>query len=76
MAIFASASESFSKSNINCTIQESLTRYNDVAQAAKEHSLPVRGYAFPLYTLWQHHNYHIIIITITIHGITSVLILD
>ncbi|XP_074320550.1 uncharacterized protein LOC141657276 isoform X2 [Silene latifolia] len=44
VAIFASASESFSKSNINCSIEESLKRYHDVAIAAKKHSLPVRGY--------------------------------
>ena len=44
IAIFASASESFSKSNINCSIEESLTRYRAVAQAAKKLSIPVRGY--------------------------------
>lgn len=45
VAIFASASESFSKSNINCTIEDSLIRYRDVALAARELSIPVRGYA-------------------------------
>ncbi|KAI4305899.1 hypothetical protein L6164_029230 [Bauhinia variegata] len=44
IAVFASASESFSKSNINCSIEESLIRYRAVARAAKEHSIPVRGY--------------------------------
>ncbi|CAN1250340.1 Hydroxymethylglutaryl-CoA lyase, mitochondrial [Linum perenne] len=44
VAIFASASEAFSKSNINCSIEESLVRYRAVTQAAKEHSIPVRGY--------------------------------
>ncbi|KAL1208894.1 Hydroxymethylglutaryl-CoA lyase [Cardamine amara subsp. amara] len=44
VAIFASASESFSLSNINCTIEESLLRYRAVTTAAKEHSIPVRGY--------------------------------
>ncbi|XP_071722980.1 hydroxymethylglutaryl-CoA lyase, mitochondrial isoform X1 [Rutidosis leptorrhynchoides] len=44
VAIFASASESFSKSNINCTIEESLVRYEAVTRAAKELSIPVRGY--------------------------------
>ncbi|GAV69071.1 HMGL-like domain-containing protein [Cephalotus follicularis] len=44
VAIFASASESFSKSNINCSIDDSLKRYHNVALAAKEHSIPVRGY--------------------------------
>lgn len=44
VAIFASASESFSKSNINCSVQESLVRYREVAIAAGKLSLPVRGY--------------------------------
>ncbi|CAL4976913.1 unnamed protein product [Urochloa decumbens] len=44
IAVFASASEGFSKSNINCTVKESLMRYNDVALAAKEKEIPVRGY--------------------------------
>ncbi|GLT58707.1 hypothetical protein SLA2020_315780 [Shorea laevis] len=44
VAVFASASESFSKSNINCTIEESLARYRAVTSAAKELSIPVRGY--------------------------------
>ncbi|XVE59930.1 hypothetical protein DITRI_Ditri05aG0085700 [Diplodiscus trichospermus] len=44
VAVFASASESFSKSNINCSIEESLVRYCAVCQAAKELSVPVRGY--------------------------------
>ncbi|XP_034694644.1 hydroxymethylglutaryl-CoA lyase, mitochondrial-like isoform X3 [Vitis riparia] len=44
VAIFASASESFSKSNINCSIEDSLTRYRDVALAARKLSIPVRGY--------------------------------
>ncbi|KAK9273498.1 hypothetical protein L1049_018308 [Liquidambar formosana] len=44
VAIFASASESFSKSNINCSIEESLARYRAVALAAKKLSIPVRGY--------------------------------
>lgn len=44
VAVFASASESFSKSNINCSIEESLARYRAVTSAAKELSIPVRGY--------------------------------
>ncbi|KAH9766002.1 Hydroxymethylglutaryl-CoA lyase [Citrus sinensis] len=44
VAIFASASEAFSKSNINCSIEESLVRYRAVARAAKDLSIPVRGY--------------------------------
>ncbi|KAF4378504.1 hypothetical protein CsatB_028654 [Cannabis sativa] len=44
IAVFASASESFSMSNINCSIEESLDRYRVVTRAAKELSVPVRGY--------------------------------
>uniref|UniRef100_A0A5B7AYW6 hydroxymethylglutaryl-CoA lyase n=1 Tax=Davidia involucrata TaxID=16924 RepID=A0A5B7AYW6_DAVIN len=44
VAVFASASESFSKSNINSSIEESLTRYRAVVHAAKELSISVRGY--------------------------------
>lgn len=44
VAVFASASESFSKSNINCSIEESLARYRAVTNAAKKLSIPVRGY--------------------------------
>jgi hydroxymethylglutaryl-CoA lyase len=43
IAVFASASESFSKSNINCTIEESLVRYRGVTAAAKKHGLTIRG---------------------------------
>ncbi|KAL8210207.1 hypothetical protein R6Q57_006939 [Mikania cordata] len=44
IAVFASASESFSKANINCTIEESLARYRDIINAATKLSIPVRGY--------------------------------
>ncbi|KAG6545833.1 hypothetical protein Mapa_012794 [Marchantia paleacea] len=44
VAVFAAASESFSKSNINCTIDESLKRYRQVCEAAKKLNIPVRGY--------------------------------
>lgn len=44
VAIFASASESFSKSNINCSIEDSLARYQAVARAAKKLGIPIRGY--------------------------------
>ncbi|KAK7300263.1 hypothetical protein RJT34_11104 [Clitoria ternatea] len=44
VAVFASASESFSKSNINCSIEESLARYRAVTDVAKQLSIPVRGY--------------------------------
>nr|XP_027068871.1 hydroxymethylglutaryl-CoA lyase, mitochondrial-like isoform X2 [Coffea arabica] len=44
VAIFAAASESFSRSNINCSIKDSLYRYREVAHAARNSSIPVRGY--------------------------------
>ncbi|KAK6164028.1 hypothetical protein DH2020_000892 [Rehmannia glutinosa] len=44
VAVFASASESFSKSNINCSIEESFARYRAVTSATKKLSIPVRGY--------------------------------
>ncbi|XP_020578412.1 hydroxymethylglutaryl-CoA lyase, mitochondrial-like [Phalaenopsis equestris] len=44
IAVFASASESFSKSNINCSINDSLARYREVTHAAGKHSISVRGY--------------------------------
>lgn len=43
VAVFAAASESFSRSNINCSIDESLARYRDVASVARKNSIPVRG---------------------------------
>jgi len=44
VAIFASASESFSQKNINCSIAESLERFIPVMQAAKANNIRVRGY--------------------------------
>ncbi len=44
VAIFAAASEAFSKKNINCTIAESLERFEPVLTAAAEDGTPVRGY--------------------------------
>src|SRR5699024_11086122 len=43
-AIFASASEGFSRANPNATIAEILERAAVVAQAAAAHGIPVRGY--------------------------------
>ena len=45
VAVFAAASESFSQKNINCTIAESLGRFEDVMAAAASNAIPVRGYA-------------------------------
>ncbi|UWQ31494.1 hydroxymethylglutaryl-CoA lyase [Leisingera sp. M527] len=44
IAVFASASEGFSKANINATIEESITRFLPILEAARENGLPVRGY--------------------------------
>ena len=44
IAIFGAASESFSKKNINCSIEESLRRFEDVMKIAQEKGLRVRGY--------------------------------
>ncbi|WP_321828951.1 hydroxymethylglutaryl-CoA lyase [Thalassovita sp.] len=44
VAIFGSASEGFSKANINATIAESLERFKPVAQAALAAGIKVRGY--------------------------------
>ena len=44
VAVFGAASETFSKKNINCSIDESLERFLPVAKAAKEHGVRVRGY--------------------------------
>ena len=44
VAIFASASESFSQRNVNCSILESLERFRPVMDLASEKSIPVRGY--------------------------------
>ncbi|MEL6586216.1 MAG: hydroxymethylglutaryl-CoA lyase, partial [Pseudomonadota bacterium] len=44
VAIFASASEGFSKANLNATIAESLDRFGPVAAAARADGVPLRGY--------------------------------
>ncbi|MFI4939709.1 MAG: hydroxymethylglutaryl-CoA lyase, partial [Burkholderiales bacterium] len=43
VVIFGSASEAFSHRNINCSIAESIARFRDVAQAARQHKLRLRG---------------------------------
>ncbi|SMO44447.1 hydroxymethylglutaryl-CoA lyase [Paracoccus laeviglucosivorans] len=44
VAIFASASEGFSRKNINCSIAESLERFALVAMAARQAGIHLRGY--------------------------------
>ncbi len=44
IAVFAAASEAFSRRNINCSIDESLDRFAPVCEAALAQGLRVRGY--------------------------------
>jgi hydroxymethylglutaryl-CoA lyase len=44
VAVFASASEGFSRANINASIAESLARFAPVLEAAGADGIPVRGY--------------------------------
>lgn len=44
VAIFAAASETFSQKNINCSISESLKRFEPVMEAAQKNNIRVRGY--------------------------------
>jgi len=44
VAVFAAASESFSQKNINCSIEESIARFEPIFQKAKLLNVPVRGY--------------------------------
>ena len=44
IAVFAAASETFSRKNINCSIDESLDRFAPVCEAAKRDRVRVRGY--------------------------------
>jgi isopropylmalate/homocitrate/citramalate synthase len=44
IAVFAAASETFSRKNINQSIEQSLEAYAAVCAAAREQGLPVRGY--------------------------------
>jgi hydroxymethylglutaryl-CoA lyase len=44
IAVFASASEGFSRANINCTVAESIERFKPVIARAKADGVKVRGY--------------------------------
>lgn len=44
ISVFASASEGFSKANINATVEESIERFLPILEAARHTDLPVRGY--------------------------------
>lgn len=44
VAVFGACSESFTKKNVNCSIAESLERFQSIMEAAKETDIKVRGY--------------------------------
>ena len=44
VAVFTAASESFTRKNINCSIDESFEKFADVLAAAKASGIKVRGY--------------------------------
>ena len=44
VAVFTAASESFTRKNINCSIDESFEKFSDVMREAKAHNIRVRGY--------------------------------
>lgn len=44
VAVFAAASEGFSRANLNCTIAESLQRFEPIMAQARADGVPVRGY--------------------------------
>ncbi|XP_072416329.1 3-hydroxy-3-methylglutaryl-CoA lyase, cytoplasmic isoform X5 [Chiloscyllium punctatum] len=44
VAIFGAASETFSQVNTNCSIEESMQRFEEVISSAKDGNIPVRGY--------------------------------
>ena len=44
VAVFAAASESFSQKNINCSIDESIVRFEPIFEAAQQQGIKVRGY--------------------------------
>lgn len=44
VAVFTAASESFTQKNINCSIEESFSRFSPVIEDAKAYNVRVRGY--------------------------------
>jgi hydroxymethylglutaryl-CoA lyase len=44
VAVFGAASEAFSMKNINCSIAESLERFQPIAAQARQHGIRLRGY--------------------------------
>lgn len=54
VAVFISATEGFSKKNINCTVDESLQRAKAVVESAKALQIRVRGSDIPLIMFATH----------------------
>lgn len=44
IAVFGAASESFSQNNINCSIEHSIVRFEQVIAGSLKHNIPVRAY--------------------------------
>jgi hydroxymethylglutaryl-CoA lyase len=44
IAIFTAASEAFNQKNLNCSVEESLRKFDDVVALAKKENVAVRGY--------------------------------
>ncbi|XP_041588174.1 3-hydroxymethyl-3-methylglutaryl-CoA lyase, cytoplasmic isoform X2 [Vulpes lagopus] len=44
ISVFGAASESFSKRNINCSIEESMEKFEEVVKSARHMNIPARGY--------------------------------
>nr|XP_026254738.1 3-hydroxymethyl-3-methylglutaryl-CoA lyase, cytoplasmic isoform X2 [Urocitellus parryii] len=44
ISVFGAASESFSKKNINCSIEESMGKFEEVIKSARHMNIPIRGY--------------------------------
>ncbi|MEM9062527.1 MAG: hydroxymethylglutaryl-CoA lyase [Pseudomonadota bacterium] len=44
VAVFGSASDGFSRSNVNCSAEEAIERMRPIVDAAKADGIPVRGY--------------------------------
>lgn len=51
IAVFVSASEGFSKANINCSVQQGLNRAKEVTSRARELGMSVRGYVISYHGL-------------------------
>jgi isopropylmalate/homocitrate/citramalate synthase len=44
VAIFTAASEAFNRKNLNCSVEDSLRKFDDIMAAAKREAVAVRGY--------------------------------